>query len=787
MPKKARRPVKRPVDVVADEDIDWRKGASMKAWQTANDIPLDEEDQFHAGREKILLDGSSNVRVRGMRRAMPDDDDDEVQEVYGLDVPSSSDEDDESLDAEEVEDDDEFDAEEALLDRLESRLRTVSTLDDSDDERSKKKKSEPETGIDRAWGKSKSIFYDADDASDDEELAKEEEAEALRIQKRRRQAMREEDFFEDDSMGALAAKAASGEKGSALSDAAKNVAVESLVEDDEAIGEALLDGVSIEERDRLARELASDAVEMAAELKERWEEWEEVKYLIERLISIGGKDGGELSDGPLRVLQYLKLRHGILTNYLMNIAYYLSIRSNPSLLPAGTVNAVKTHPVTKTIAATRALLDRLERAVEGKHNDQDETEAKKLSKKRGESGEIRGMPRLMHELEQVIEVLEDDEEEDLDGFVVDDDEVEYESGAGDDDDESFDDVEDEDGNDMPSGLEGDEEEEPIIKIPKKKTKDNWGQKRQTNGKSSKKDPLSLGITDTDVPIKPLVIVRSSTKAKPAKSRAQSIDDDLVESAKPTDVDYEDKAAKRKSLQFHVKRVAGAAQAREQKQKTQAGLSGDADLPLRDRDGKIIETNAPPEAKVNDRKRKKKDGDGEGGLDAATLAILNSDIGLDDDEYDNEPSARRKDKNKRRRDEEEEGEAEEENGDRDALDFYEKVAKGRQFKKQAKEDAHRELLDSMDAEKLSQLLAMDESELGDGKRALTYQILSNKGLTPSRPKEVRNPRVKRRKKYEKAVKRLKSFKSVAVDRASMPAYAGERTGIRKGISKSVRLG
>lgn len=42
----------------------------------------------------------------------------------------------------------------------------------------------------------------------------------------------------------------------------------------------------------------------------------------------------------------------------------------------------------------------------------------------------------------------------------------------------------------------------------------------------------------------------------------------------------------------------------------------------------------------------------------------------------------------------------------------------------------------------------------GKRAITYQIAKNKGLTPHRKKEQRNPRVKHRNKYRKAKIRRK---------------------------------
>lgn len=47
---------------------------------------------------------------------------------------------------------------------------------------------------------------------------------------------------------------------------------------------------------------------------------------------------------------------------------------------------------------------------------------------------------------------------------------------------------------------------------------------------------------------------------------------------------------------------------------------------------------------------------------------------------------------------------------------------------------------------------DEEEKANNlneKRAITYEMAKNKGLTPKRRKELRNPRVKNRKKYEKA--------------------------------------
>lgn len=52
------------------------------------------------------------------------------------------------------------------------------------------------------------------------------------------------------------------------------------------------------------------------------------------------------------------------------------------------------------------------------------------------------------------------------------------------------------------------------------------------------------------------------------------------------------------------------------------------------------------------------------------------------------------------------------------------------------------------------IILDVMNEEEGKRAITYQIAKNRGLTPYRKKELRNPRVKHRNKYRKAKIRRK---------------------------------
>ncbi|TPX32786.1 hypothetical protein SmJEL517_g04177 [Synchytrium microbalum] len=83
-------------------------------------------------------------------------------------------------------------------------------------------------------------------------------------------------------------------------------------------------------------------------------------------------------------------------------------------------------------------------------------------------------------------------------------------------------------------------------------------------------------------------------------------------------------------------------------------------------------------------------------------------------------------------------------------------------------------------------ATEEVIAADGKRGISWNILTNKGLTPKRKKEQRNPRVKKRKRFETAMKRLSSFRRVAVDKSKVGAYGGEATGIKSGLVRSIKF-
>uniref|UniRef100_A0A915L6G3 Something about silencing protein 10 n=1 Tax=Romanomermis culicivorax TaxID=13658 RepID=A0A915L6G3_ROMCU len=79
---------------------------------------------------------------------------------------------------------------------------------------------------------------------------------------------------------------------------------------------------------------------------------------------------------------------------------------------------------------------------------------------------------------------------------------------------------------------------------------------------------------------------------------------------------------------------------------------------------------------------------------------------------------------------------------------------------------------------------DGDDMTDEKRAATYEILKNKGTTPRRKKEERNPRVKHRRKFQKALHRKRS--QVPDVKRELKKYGGEERGIKSNVVKSVKL-
>lgn len=243
---------------------------------------------------------------------------------------------------------------------------------------------------------------------------------------------------------------------------------------------------------------------------------------------------------------------------------------------------------------------------------------------------------------------------------------------------------------------------------------------------------SSGNSDSEIEI-------DISKNRVASARnSTSLAGDYTESAAPDAVDAEEKSRRKKSLRFYTSKIDHAAQKNARKDK----FTGDDDVPYKER---LFER----QQKLIEEARKRG-------------------LGLDKDAFGDDLDG------------EEAPDREDSAQDGDA--YYESVLAGKQESRAARKAAHEE---AKRAARDGTLAQLNEVVGADGKRALNFQILKNKGLTPHRHNDSRNARVKKRKKYEQAKKKLKSVRAV-YDNSKRGPYAGEATGIKKGISRSVKF-
>ena len=246
---------------------------------------------------------------------------------------------------------------------------------------------------------------------------------------------------------------------------------------------------------------------------------------------------------------------------------------------------------------------------------------------------------------------------------------------------------------------------------------------------------------------------------PSKSRSKSIkpkpkqtadsDSDFGEETHLSTTDAARKAVRKKSLKFYTSQITQKSQKR-----LGAGrdAGGDEDLPYRERfRDRQMRLN-----KEAEERGKKLDASGRGKGRGADLDVHGEDSG---DEKGRE-----------------EGEDDE---------YYNLITTSRS--KKAADKASTALAKQNAAAATALNRVENPADLSeDQKRAIGYTIEKNKGLAPKRKKEVGNPRVKKRMKFEEKKKKLGSVRQVYKGGEGRGGYAGEKTGIKSGLVKSVKL-
>ena len=237
-----------------------------------------------------------------------------------------------------------------------------------------------------------------------------------------------------------------------------------------------------------------------------------------------------------------------------------------------------------------------------------------------------------------------------------------------------------------------------------------------------------------------------TRSAKATAGGKDSDSDFGEQTALTPHEAAEKAKRKKSLRFYTSQITQKSIKRDAAGRD---AGGDADLPYRER-LKDRQARLNAEAEVRGKKHKK----------------ITASEALDDPSDEKDHAAAQELRNG--------------SGSEDYYDLVVSRAADKKASKAALAAAH------IQAQKEGAVVRVVEEETADGKRAISYAIEKNKGLAPRRKKDVRNPRVKKRKKYEDKKKKLGSIRQVYKGGEGRGGYGGEKTGISTRLVKSVKL-
>ncbi|KAI9790528.1 MAG: hypothetical protein M1816_005035 [Peltula sp. TS41687] len=245
--------------------------------------------------------------------------------------------------------------------------------------------------------------------------------------------------------------------------------------------------------------------------------------------------------------------------------------------------------------------------------------------------------------------------------------------------------------------------------------------------------------------------KSSRAVRPHEAARNTVngDSDLGEEVMLDASEAAEKARKKKTLRFYTSQITQKASRRDQAGKD---AGGDTDLPYRER-------LKDRQARLNEQAGRRGKKEVKGDATAADLAVGSD----EEDEHQ---------KNEKRIDSDEE--------------YYQLIASNTQKRKLAKAQKASAGLGADMVGQQGGMKVVEEVVGPDGKRAIGYVIEKNKGLAPKRNKDVRNPRVKKRKKYAEKQKKLASIRQVYKGGEQRGGYGGEATGIKARLVKSVKL-
>ena len=657
----------------------------------------------------------------------------EVDEVIGLTGGASSDEDEDEDEEEEEDDDDGEDQDEDDRD------------DDEEDEEEEEEEDEANRHATSGWGVSKKNFYDGEDAdsSDSEgedgaDALVEEEAEARRLQRQRSQKLHADDFGDvgddDDEPTLGAAAAAAGGKKSKKKKQKKG-GNDGLAElEDDAEVEELSKDLSAMSREEKLKVLISDAPELIELLSGFKESVGQIRSQIAPLIQ-------QVKDGKLPTSSgssFLEVKFHLLLSYCINITFYMLLKARG--------DPVHDHPVIETLVKLRALIEKC--------------------------GPID--LKLKYQIEKLLAAAANPREAGgADAALSHKPRPEALVGAGEDED-------DEDGEESGGGAAA------LYQVPK------LSAARYNDGREeSKFERKSAAKRARLLKSEMVQQMQAELSDAPREVAAQDRNRLRGEAAKAE----EEMEERRVYEEDNFIRLTLSKQDKYKERlraRAENGMMDDEFSSINDREfGELASlVTAEEEAetasiKRSEREQKKRRTlarylndieQKERKVSKRGSASADSDLPWDAPEQ-KAPKRMKPDYNVSDDDDDEAAHEE------DAV--YTAAVDAKQGKKRAKQDKRV----AAEAEHADERERLERKVEAGSKRGATRDIIKNKGLTPHRNKLDRNPRVKKKVKYAKAVKKgrssgLSGRQNTSVGGAS--GYAGESTGINPKVSRSTRI-
>ncbi|KAG8921241.1 hypothetical protein FRC02_000366 [Tulasnella sp. 418] len=303
--------------------------ASVNGWERAEDIPQDEEDMFHAHRDRILLEGDD----------LSEDDDglgdeDEVFALNGVSDEDSDleDEQDEDVDEDDDEDEDEVEPLKQSSKSTKSSSKPIPIGSDDDDDDDEK---DSEDEQDLHWGSKRSTYYSSNAAeldSDDEEGNELEEKEVKRLQIKTREALHEDDYGLVDLV---------------VEDETENN--EKDVWDDREEPKSATSTVQKKSKEELIRQLEIQSPETLA-LARDWEDVISSIQSVEQALKLRSPDDPALG--------LMHVHYQTLLTYATTLAFYLHLRSSTHY--ANHPELLRKHPIMKRLVELKRGVVELE-------------------------------------------------------------------------------------------------------------------------------------------------------------------------------------------------------------------------------------------------------------------------------------------------------------------------------------------------------------------------------------------------------------------------------------------